>query len=192
MSLPSQPTAPSTLAAPVSSTGRTALAEALGALLVSVAAQVVVPLPITPVPFTLQPLAVLVVGGLLGARRGAAALALYLAMGLVGLPVFAAGGSGIARLMGPTGGYLLAFPLAAAITGAVAGARPGLMRALFACALGMVAIHVGGAAQLAALGGDAGAVFRLGFVPFLTGDLLKIGLAAAVVLLAGPALRAKL
>ena len=66
------------------------------------------------------------------------------------------------------------------------------MRALFACALGMVAIHVGGAAQLAALGGDAGAVFRLGFVPFLTGDLLKIGLAAAVVLLAGPALRAKL
>jgi biotin transporter BioY len=56
----------------------------------------------------------------------------------------------------------------------------------------MVVIHVGGTAQLAALGGDAGAAYRLGFVPFLTGDLLKVGLAAAVVLLAGPPLRSKL
>jgi biotin transport system substrate-specific component len=92
---------------------------------VSVAAQVVVPLPLTPIPFTLQPLAVLVVGGVLGARRGAAALALYLAMGLVGLPVFAAGGSGIARLMGPTGGYLLAFPAAAALPARCWTSRPG-------------------------------------------------------------------
>jgi biotin transport system substrate-specific component len=189
MPLPNQPAATG-LAAPLASTGRNAVAIALAALVVAVAAQVVVPLPMTPVPFTLQPLAVLVVGGLLGARRGAAALALYLAMGLVGLPVFAAGGSGIARLMGPTGGYLLAFPVAAALTGAIAGARPGIVRALAACAAGMVVIHVGGTAQLAALGGDASAAWRMGFVPFLTGDLLKIGLAAAVMLLAGPALRA--
>jgi biotin transport system substrate-specific component len=192
MSLRDQSASPVTLAAPASSTTRNVLAIALAALLVSAAAQVVVPLPITPVPFTLQPLAVLVVGGVLGARRGAAALALYLAMGLVGLPVFAAGGSGIARLMGPTGGYLLAFPVAAAVTGAIAGARPGLVRALFACAVGMVVIHVGGTAQLAALGVAPAAAYRLGFVPFLTGDLLKIGLAAAAMLLAGPALRAKL
>ena len=192
MDLRDQPVAPAALTSSSSSTMRNAVAIALAALLVSVAAQVVVPLPLTPIPFTLQPLAVLVVGGVLGARRGAAALALYLAMGLVGLPVFAAGGSGIARLMGPTGGYLLAFPVAAAATGALAGVRPGLVRALFACAVGMVLIHVGGTAQLAALGGDASAAYRLGFVPFLTGDLLKIGLAAAVMLLAGPALRAKL
>lgn len=192
MPLRNPPAAPAALVAPTSSTARNVVAIALAALLVSVAAQVVVPLPLTPIPFTLQPLAVLVVGGVLGARRGAAALALYLAMGLVGLPVFAAGGSGIARLMGPTGGYLLAFPVAAAVAGSVAGARPGLVRALFACAAGMVVIHVGGTAQLAALGGDAGAAYRLGFVPFLTGDLLKIGLAAAAMLLAGPALRAKL
>jgi biotin transport system substrate-specific component len=192
MSLRDQSASPVTLAAPASSTTRSVLTIALAALLVSAAAQVVVPLPITPVPFTLQPLAVLVVGGVLGARRGAAALALYLAMGLVGLPVFAAGGSGIARLMGPTGGYLLAFPVAAAVTGAIAGARPGLVRALFACAVGMVVIHVGGTAQLAALGVAPAAAYRLGFVPFLTGDLLKIGLAAAAMLLAGPALRAKL
>lgn len=189
---PTQPTAPAAVAAPVASTGRSVLAVALAALLVGAAAQVVVPLPFTPIPFTLQPLAVLVVGGVLGARRGAAALALYLAMGLAGLPVFAAGGSGIARLMGPTGGYLLAFPLAAAVTGAIGGTRPGLLRALAACVAGMVLIHVGGTAQLAALGGDAGAAYRLGFVPFLTGDLLKVGLAAAVLLLAGPALRDRL
>jgi biotin transport system substrate-specific component len=192
MPLRNQPAAPTALVASTSSTTGNVVAIALAALLVSVAAQVVVPLPLTPIPFTLQPLAVLVVGGVLGARRGAAALALYLAMGLVGLPVFAAGGSGLVRLMGPTGGYLLAFPVAAAVTGLIAGARPGLVRALFACAVGMVVIHVGGTAQLAALGGDAGAAYRLGFVPFLTGDLLKIGLAAAVMLLAGPALRAKL
>jgi biotin transport system substrate-specific component len=192
MDLRNQSAASAALPASSSSTMRNVVAIALAALLVSVAAQVVVPLPLTPIPFTLQPLAVLVVGGVLGARRGAAALALYLAMGLVGLPVFAAGGSGIARLMGPTGGYLLAFPVAAAATGALAGAQPGLVRALFACAVGMVLIHIGGTAQLAALGGDAGAAYRLAFVPFLTGDLLKIGLAAAVMLLAGPALRAKL
>jgi biotin transport system substrate-specific component len=171
---------------------RNALAIGVAALVVAVSAQVVVPMPGTLVPFTLQPLAVLAVGGVLGVRRGAAALALYLAMGLAGLPVFAAGGSGISRLMGPTGGYLLAFPVAAALTGLVAGARPGLVRALAACAAGMVAIHAGGAAQLALLGGDAGAAFRMGFVPFLTGDLLKIGLAAALLLLAGPAVRSRL
>ena len=192
MDLRYQSAASAALPTSSSSTMRNVVAIALAALLVSVAAQVVVPLPLTPIPFTLQPLAVLVVGGVLGARRGAAALALYLAMGLVGLPVFAAGGSGVARLMGPTGGYLLAFPVAAAATGALAGAQPGLVRALFSCAVGMVLIHIGGTAQLAALGGDAGAAYRLAFVPFLTGDLLKIGLAAAVMLLAGPALRAKL
>ena len=191
MPLTNQPAVPALTASP-SSTARNVVAIALAALVVAVAAQIVVPLPLTPIPFTLQPLAVLVVGGLLGARRGAAALVLYLAMGLAGLPVFAAGGSGIARLMGPTGGYLLAFPVAAAVTGAIAGSRPGLLRTLAACVAGMVLIHVGGAAQLAVLGGDAGAAFRLGFVPFLTGDLLKVGLAAAVVLLAGPALRGRL
>ena len=129
MDLGNQPAASAALPTSTSSTMRSVLAIALAALLVSVAAQVVVPLPLTPIPFTLQPLAVLVVGGVLGARRGAAALALYLAMGLVGLPVFAAGGSGVARLMGPTGGYLLAFPVAAAATGALAGIQPGLLRA---------------------------------------------------------------
>ena len=174
-------------------TGRRAVGIGLGALVVALAARVVVPVPVSPVPMTLQPLAVLVVGGLLGAGGGLAALVLYLLLGVFGLPVFAGGSSGFLRLMGPTGGYLLAFPLAAAATGALAGRldadRASVLRVLLACALGMVVIHVGGVAQLAVLGGDPGLAFRVGFVPFLTGDLLKIGLAAGLILLAGPRIR---
>src|SRR5213592_4365721 len=98
---------------------RRTLAVVLGAILVAAAAQVALPLPGTPVPFTLQPLAVLLVGGLLGARFGALSLILYLAMGAAGLPVFTPTVPlfGIARLLGPTGGYLLAYPVAAWATG---------------------------------------------------------------------------
>src|SRR5437773_7163589 len=94
-------------------------AVVLGALLVALAAQVSVPLPGTPVPMTLQPMAVLLVGGLLGARLGALSMILYLAMGAAGLPVFTPTVPlvGVARLFGPTGGYLLAYPVAAYAVG---------------------------------------------------------------------------
>jgi biotin transport system substrate-specific component len=163
---------------------------ALGALVVAVSAQFSVTVPLSPVPMTLQPLAVLAVGGVLGAGGGLAALVTYLALGVLGLPVFAGGTSGILRLLGSTGGYLLAFPLAAALVGALAShGERGALRVLLACALGMALIHVGGVAQLAFLGGDPALAFRVGFVPFFTGDLLKVGLASAVILLAGPRLR---
>jgi biotin transport system substrate-specific component len=167
------------------------LAIAAGAVVVAAAAQVTVPVPFSPVPMTLQPLAVLVVGGVLGARAGAAALVLYLGLGLLGLPVFAAGAGGVGRLLGPTGGYLLAFPVAAALTGLIAERAPGVLGTLLACAAGMAAIHIGGVAQLALLGGDPALAVRVGFVPFLTGDLLKIGLAAAVILAAGGRFRTR-
>ena len=182
-------------------TGRRAIAVALGALAVALSAQMAVPVPFSPVPMTLQPLAVLAVGGLLGAVGGLGALVLYLLLGILGLPVFAGGGAGAWHLLGPTGGYLLAFPVAAAVTGALT--KPGQMprspadgrrvlQVLLACALGMVIIHVGGVAQLALLGGDPALAFRVGFVPFLTGDLLKIGLAAALILAAASKTRALL
>lgn len=155
---------------------------AVGTLAVAAAAQVAVPVPLSPVPMTLQPLAVLAVGGVLGSAGGVAALTAYLALGALGLPVFAGGSGGILHLIGPTGGYLLAFPVAAGATGALIADRSGALRTLAACALGMVVIHLGGLAQLALLGGDAAAALRVGFVPFFTGDLLKVGLAAAVIL----------
>ena len=169
---------------------RQALPVSLGALLIAVAAQVVVPVPLSPVPMTLQPLAVLIVGGLLGAAGGVSALVLYIALGALGLPVFAGGGSGLLHLIGPTGGYLLAFPVAAGITGALVRRAPtSVLQVLLACALGMAIIHIGGVAQLALLGGNPALAFRVGLLPFLTGDLLKVGLAAAVILVAGPRLR---
>lgn len=168
---------------------RRGVAVVLGAVTVAIAAQVAVPLIGTPVPMTLQPLAVLVVGGLLGARLGAAALVLYLALGALGLPVFTPGGlPGAARLLGPTGGYLLSYPLAAAVVGWLASSSR-LLRLLLASAAGMVVIHLGGSAQLAILTGDAGAATRYGLVPFLTGDLLKVGIAALLILALGPAVR---
>jgi len=91
--------------------GARVLAVVLGAVLVALAAQVSIPLPGTPVPMTLQPMAVLLVGGLLGARFGALSMILYLAMGAAGLPVFTPSPlllPGIGRLFGQTGGYLLA------------------------------------------------------------------------------------
>ena len=144
---------------------------------------------------TLQPLAVLAVGGVLGARLGAAALVLYLALGALGLPVFTPmGPPGAARLLGPTGGYLLSYPIAAAVTGWLAARHfaPPIVRVLLACAAGMVLIHVGGSAQLAILTGDIGAATRVGLVPFLTGDLLKIGIAALVIVALGPQIRSRL
>jgi biotin transport system substrate-specific component len=171
------------------------LAIVLGAATVALAAQVAVPLPFTPVPMTLQPLAVLAVGGVLGARMGAAALVLYVALGALGLPVFTpVGPPGAARLLGPTGGYLLSYPVAAALTGWIAArefGRPSA-RVLLACAAGMVVIHLGGSAQLAILTGDVGAATRYGLVPFLTGDLLKIGIATLVILALGPSVRPRL
>jgi biotin transport system substrate-specific component len=172
---------------------RRGLAVGLGALVVALSAQVVVPVPFSPVPMTLQPLAVLAVGGLLGRAAGVSALILYIALGALGLPVFAGGGSGLRHLLGPTGGYLLAFPVAAGVTGALTGPAPhSPLRVLLACALGMVIIHAGGVAQLALLGGDPSLAMRVGFIPFLTGDLLKVGLAAALILVAGPKVRSLL
>jgi len=160
---------------------RRAVAVVLGAALVAAASQVAVPLPGTPVPLTLQPLAVLIVGGLLGPGLGAASLVLYLALGAAGLPVFTPLGlPGIARLIGPTGGYLLAYPVAAAAVGRLARTDAGVARLALATLVGLVLIHLGGLAQLAILTRDFSTAARFGTVPFLLGDFLKLILAVLV------------
>ncbi len=160
-------------------TRKRALAIALGAVVVAVSAQFAIGLPGSPVPVTLQGLAVLLVGGILGARGGAAALVLYLALGMAGLPVFAGGRAGAAWLLGPTGGYLLAFPVGAALVGALAR-RHQLGRCALAALAGMVMIHLGGIAQLSLLTGSLDLPFRA-TTPLIVADLVKVALAALVV-----------
>ena len=170
---------------------RRAVAVTAGALAVALAAQFAIPLPGTPGPMTLQPLAVLIVGGLLGPGYGALSLMVYLEMGVVGLPVFTPGGApGLARLLGPTGGYLLAYPLAAALTGWLARRARGWAGIIVAPLAGLVVVYLGGLAQLAVLSGSVTAAAAAGTLPFLAGDLLKVGVAAAVLHRLLPSMRA--
>src|SRR5262245_37454310 len=148
------------------------LSIVLGALIVAVSAQVALPVPFSPVPMTLQGFAVIIVGGVFGAAAGAGALVLYLVAGIFGAPVFAMGSSGLVRLIGPTGGYLLAFPVAAVIAGVV-GSRGQFGRCLLGALLAMVAIHLGGWAHLALVSGGSTAA-TLGVTPFLLQDSLKL------------------
>ncbi len=150
-----------------------------GSLVVAFAAQVAVPLPFTPVPVTGQPFAVLFVGALLGARRGALALVTYLAEGALGAPVFAGGALGVAALAGPTGGYLVGFVPAAWATGALAerGWDRRFVTTLAAMALGTACLYACGLPQLARFVGW-GRVVALGLAPFAVGDAFKITLAA--------------
>ena len=161
---------------------RRSLAILAGALLVALGAQVAVPLPGTPVPMTLQVLAVRIVGGLMGPRLGAVSLAVYLAIGAAGLPVFAPGGAlGVARLFGPTGGYLLAAPLAAAVVGVAATNQGKWYWLVGGLVAGTLVIHSGGVAQLAILSGELSKAVSLGSLPFLVGDILKILAAGLIV-----------
>ncbi|HXE83035.1 MAG TPA: biotin transporter BioY [Gemmatimonadales bacterium] len=148
---------------------------------------------------TLQPMAVLLVGGLLGARLGALSMILYLAMGAAGLPVFTPTVPlpGIARLLGPTGGYLLAYPVVAWVTGWLTpGWQPGVnkpwLRTALALVAGLLLIHLGGLAQLAILTGDISSAARLATWPFLLGDLLKLAILVPVLTKLTPAVRARL
>jgi biotin transport system substrate-specific component len=150
----------------------------LAAALTALSARIAVPLPGLAVPFTLQPVAVLLSGVLLGAAGGMSSQLLYLAVGVIGLPVFAAGG-GLPYLLGPTGGYLLAFPVAALVAGRVSERWVGATGVALGALLGLVVIHAGGLAWISALFG-AEAAAAVGVAPFFVGDLLKIALVTVV------------
>jgi biotin transport system substrate-specific component len=169
------------VAAPRSS-ALTNLALVLAASLVTAGcAQVEIRLPWTPVPLTGQTFAVLLTGAVLGARRAFLAQLLYLAEGAAGLPFFAGGAAGVAKLLGPTGGYLIAFPFAAAATGLLAerawDRRPFPM--FVAMLAGSTIIFALGLAQLSRFV-PGGALLGAGLLPFVPGDLLKSALAAGV------------
>ncbi len=150
-------------------------------LLTALAAQIVI--PIGPVPITAQTFAVLLTGALLGSRLGAMAMIVYLLEGASGLPFFYGGHGGITHLLGPTGGYLVAFPAAAFVTGAFAenGWDKRFLTAVAAMAAGSVIIIVAGWAWFSFVTHTApGVAFKVSVAPFLIGDLVKVVLAAAV------------
>lgn len=158
-------------------------------LFVAVAAHCIVPLPFTPVPLTMGDLAVLLVGLFLGPRLAFAALALYLAEGAAGLPVFAPSGlPGLAHLMGATGGYLFAYPFAAAIAGFLVRAFRAMPRYATAAVAACVAsglIMTSGAVWFSLyLHHSAPLTLKLAVLPYLPGQVVKI-LAAAGIYSAG-------
>jgi biotin transport system substrate-specific component len=142
-----------------------------------------VAIPLEPVPVTLQTLFVKLAGALLGPYLGGAAMFAYIAAGVAGVPVFALG-AGFGYLLGPTGGYLLSYPLAAALTGKLSGpverGIAGYLRIAFAMFLASLLILLLGWTQLTLLTGDAQRALQVGVLPFLFGDVLKVALGAFI------------
>lgn len=151
-------------------------------LFLALCARITIPLPFTPVPLTVQNLGVLLVGMLLGSKRGLAALLLYLAEGAIGLPVFSpVGPGGLAQLLGATGGFLLAYPLVAGLTGFVMGrGQKSFARAAAAGMLGEVVLFTGGLMWLAMLTHSVSQALRWGLYWFVFAEVIKVMMAAAL------------
>jgi biotin transport system substrate-specific component len=166
---------------------------ALMVAVTAVAAQIVIPL--FPIPFTLQVFAVVLAGLLLGPRYGALAMAIYLLVGAVGVPVFAGFKGGLGIILGPTGGYLVSYPLAAAIAGLAAHAaanavrRRALTLSVLAGITALVVIYAFGMTWLMIVTQLPLTVALVqGVLPFVAFDLIKVGLAALVAVAAAPAI----
>jgi biotin transport system substrate-specific component len=151
-------------------------------LFVALCARIAIPLPFTPIPLTVQNFGVLLVGLLLGSRGGFAALSLYLIEGACGLPVFSpTGPGGIAQLLGPTGGFLLAYPLVAWLAGFVfERGQKSFARAAVAGFLGEVVLFIGGLTWLAVLTHSIVQAFRWGLYWFLFAEIIKVMAAAGI------------
>lgn len=151
-------------------------------LFVALCARITIPLlPLTPVPLTVQNLGVLLVGLLLGSRRGFAALVLYLTEGLVGLPVFSSGHAGVGEILSITGGYLLAYPLVAFIAGYIfeRGTRT-FVRAAIAGFLAEILLFVGGLSWLYIFTHSLAKAAYLGLYWFVAAEVIKVMLAAGI------------
>lgn len=168
------------------------IAEKIGAVvfitaLTAAAAQISIPLPFTPVPFTFQPMVVLVGAAALGSRLGLASQVLYLAIGIAGLPVFAFSPTlpqGAARILGPTGGYLMSYPFAAFLTGWLAerGFDRRYLTAVVAMMCGLAVVFTGGVSWLMIAGVhlSLSAALAAGFYPFVLPDFAKLLVASGV------------
>jgi biotin transport system substrate-specific component len=151
-------------------------------LLVAVCARISIPLPFTPVPLTVQNFGVLLVGLLLGSRRGFAALILYLAEGAMGMPVFSPlGPGGVAQILGVTGGYLLMYPLVAGLAGFIfERGTKSFARAAIAGLLAEIVLFAGGVTWLYVATHSLAKAAYLGLYWFIAAEVLKVMVAAAI------------
>lgn len=156
------------------------------ALFTALMAQIVIPLPFTPVPITGQTFAVLLTGALLGSRLGVASMVLYVALGAVGLPFFAGGAHGLQVVLGATGGYLLGFIAADLVVGRLAERRwdRRLPRSLYTMLAGEGLIYAFGLFGLGLALHWPSNLLQLGLLPFLIGDAVKLVAAALLLPLA--------
>jgi biotin transport system substrate-specific component len=166
-------------------TGVQILSVIFVAVLTAAVAQLSFPLPFTPVPFTIQPMVVLIGAAALGSRLGALSQILYLTLGIAGLPVFAHAPElpqGLGRLLGPSGGYLMAFPIAAFVTGTLAerGFDRRYLTSILAMGVGLSIIFAGGVLWIARVAGMETAL-ATGLYPFIIVDVIKV-IAAGLVL----------
>jgi biotin transport system substrate-specific component len=155
---------------------------ALGAVVIYLSARISIAVPGSPVPITGQTFGVLLVGGALGFRRGLAAVALYVAIGVIGFPFFAENKGGVSVILGATGGYIVGFLIAGALVGRLAelGWDRRIVGALGAMAIGNVVIYLIGVPWLMVVAHyDLATGIAKGLTPFLLGDGLKLILAAA-------------
>lgn len=153
-------------------------------LLTTLAAQVHVPLPFTPVPITLQTLAVLLSGAFLGPWRGGVSQFLYVVWGAIGLPLFAGASTGLAILAGPSGGYIVGFFLASLYVGTVMKRAQGTSGVLAVFFFGTAIILFAGWAHMTLFYThmDGLMAFKLGVLPFIPGGLVKVAAAAGIYL----------
>jgi len=147
---------------------------------IAICARLVLPLPFTPIPLTLANLGVLLVGLALGSKRGFAAAALYLGWGAIGLPVFSpAGPGGLAQLLGPTAGYLWAYPVVAFVAGWIAEREaPSFVRNLTAAIVAEFVLFAGGMSWLAIMTHSWQRAAYFGLYPFLFAEVMKVMIAA--------------
>ena len=154
----------------------------VASIFVALCARVTLPLPFTPVPLTMQNFGVLLVGLMLGRERGFAALALYLAEGLAGMPVFnPTGPGGLAQLLGPTGGYLFAYPFVAALAGWIMERGSGtFFRAATAGVLAEILLFASGTSWLVVFTHSFAQALRFGFYWFVFAEIIKVMLASGI------------
>ncbi len=156
-----------------------------GSFFIALCAQISIPVPFSPVPITGQTFAVMLIGAVLGSKRGFLAVMAYLTEGAAGMPVFAGGAFGVAHLVGPTGGYLMGMPIAAFVIGFLSerGFDRSILTSVLAMIIGTAVIFGFGLMWLVKFTGKD-MILAAGLIPFLPGAVVKLALAASILPLA--------